>query len=311
MRWFLLALLAIGCGEVHFVDPNPPRLFRSHAQFTSAARDEPVVWIAILDLFIEDATACAWARQTTLATLRRAVTAAGGAQVELPAQDLAPECRARGTQAVDAEAVSAAFAAARTSFAGAHLRPLIVFVDNLDALLPSSMSAALASARALSSPPALLWSVSQPSVGSQLAADRIVEWTYAGDPELPARVAAAVSEFLPLRTTATATSGPVPLLDARQLETALEFKLCALPPGATARGAPLLGVTHMVDPANPPTITFDLPQLVATPRFLFSETQLSIPVEGCMGNCNRYYIGHPGDVPQRWDMMPDCALGHR
>jgi len=54
MRAVLLALLLLGCGEVHFVDPNPPRLFWTAASYTSAAVDEPIVWIAILDLFFED-----------------------------------------------------------------------------------------------------------------------------------------------------------------------------------------------------------------------------------------------------------------
>jgi hypothetical protein len=96
MRHCLLALIALGCGEVHFVEPAPPQLFRARPAYTPMSIAEPLVWIAVLDLFIEDAAACAWARQTTLATLRDAVVSVGGSQLELPAQDLAPDCRVRG-----------------------------------------------------------------------------------------------------------------------------------------------------------------------------------------------------------------------
>src|SRR4051794_37071145 len=113
MRLPLAILLSIACGEVHFVDPNPPQLYRSRAGFTASVVAEPIVWIAFLDLFIEDATVCAWARQTTLDTVRQAVASAGGAQMELPPQDLAPDCRVRGRQPVDGNAVLAAFAAAQ------------------------------------------------------------------------------------------------------------------------------------------------------------------------------------------------------
>ena len=311
MRPCLVALLAIGCGEVHFVDPNPPRLFRADARFTSAAKDEPVVWVAILDLFLEDASACPWAKATTLSTIRGAIATAGGIQVELPAQDLAPDCRVRASQPLDSTAIRTAFAAAQAAHPAEHLRPLVIYADNLALPVPPAVSAAVTSLRTLSAPPALLWTLSQPLVGGQMASDRTVEWTYAGDAALAGRLASVVSAFLPLRTTATATTGPIPLLDAAQLETTWEFKVCGLPRDITAEDAPAVGATLIVDRRNPPTITFDLPQSVAMPRFLFNDTVLRIPVEGCTGNCDRYYIRQAGDAPQRWDEMRFCALGDR
>src|SRR3954468_10195112 len=122
MRRSLLAFLVIGCGEVHFVEPYPPQLFRSKVQFTAMSIAEPVAWMTILDLFIEDADACASARQTTLAAVRVAVASLGGNQLELAAQDLAPDCRVRGRQPLDIAAVQGELAAAQAAFPGANVR---------------------------------------------------------------------------------------------------------------------------------------------------------------------------------------------
>jgi len=309
MRWCLVAVVALGCGEVHFLDPNPPRLFRANARFTSAARDEPVVWLAIVDLFLEDAAACPWARSTTISTIRAAIAAAGGSQLELPAQDLAPDCRARGSQPLDATAIRDALAVAQSAFSGAHVRPVIVYADNVDLQPPVAVLNAVSSLRTLSSPPAILWTIARPRTSDQLGPDRAIEWTYAGDPALGSRLAATVEAFLPLRTTASASSGPVPLLDAAQLETTREFKVCAVPNVTAAQDPPPVGLTQIVDRANPPTITFEIPQSFAMPKSLFSDTTLVIPVEGCLANCERYFIEKAGDAPQRWDEMRRCALG--
>src|SRR4051794_25988805 len=100
MRSTILALLVAGCGEVHFVDPNPPRLFRTKARFTSSSVDEPVVWMAVLNLFLESTDDCGWAKDQTLSALRAAFAGAGGAQLELAVQDLSSDCRAR-SQSLD------------------------------------------------------------------------------------------------------------------------------------------------------------------------------------------------------------------
>src|SRR4051812_34269483 len=133
MRTVVLALLAAGCGEVHFVEPNPPRLFHNRVEFTATSVSEPLVWVAVLDIFIQDTGECAWARQTTLATIRDAISRVTVQQIELPAQDLAGDCRQRGETALDVAGLQAAAAVARNALPGAHVRPLVVYVDNIDA----------------------------------------------------------------------------------------------------------------------------------------------------------------------------------
>jgi hypothetical protein len=295
---------------VHFVDPNPPSLFRTTARFTSSSVDEPVVWVAVLNLFIQEASECAWARQTTLSALRAAVARAGGQQLELTAQDLSPQCRRRGEIALDVNALRAGFGAARAAFPGAHVRPLIVYADDIDLGLPAQVASAVAAARTTTgNSPALLWTVSFASVSNQIRADRQVAWRYAGDATLADRLGEVAKADLPLRTTATVSSGPVPLLEAAQLETTLEFKVCAI--SAAAESYPELKVTHRLDRAHPPTATFLLPQDVALPKSAFQNSTFEASVEGCAANCDRYFIREPGDDPYRWNEMSGCALGNR
>jgi hypothetical protein len=309
MRTILLALFAFGCGEVHFIEPNPPRLFRNRPIFTSASVSEPLVWVAVLNLFIQETGGCAPAREATLATLRDAISRSGTTQIELPAQDLAPDCRQRGEKALDAVALQSAAAAAQQALPGAHVRPLVIYIDDIDLPLANDVPAAIANARSATG--TLLWTISFESVSNQLRADRRIDWTYAGDAALADRLNQAVKADLPLQTTASPTSGPIPLLDASQLETTREFRVCAVPPGAVADSYPEMRTTHLLDRAHPPTITFELPQLVAMPKTSFNNSSFEALVEGCTGNCDRYFIREPGDDPFKWDEMRSCALGNR
>ena len=307
MRTSLLAILLAGCGEVHFVDPNPPRLFQAAIKYTSRAVDEPVVWIAIFNLFFQDATGCAWARETTLSSLRQGFAGAGARQLELPAQDLSPDCRQRGQQQLDVVAVQTAFANSQAVFPGAHVRPVIVYIDDIDLAAPSETAAAIDIVRFWPGGRPILWTVAYQPVTAQLHPDRSADWGFAGDPALATRLAAMVKADLPLQTTASLSSGPVPLLDAAQLETTREFKVCTIP-NANVTSFPSVGITHVLDRAHPPTVTFSLPQKVALPRSLFQSSTFSVAVEGCTANCDRYFIGNSGDDPLRWDEADRCLL---
>ena len=49
-------------------------------------------------------------------------------------------------------------------------------------------------------------------------------------------------------------------------------------------------------------------QKVALPRSLFQSSTFSVAVEGCTANCDRYFIGNPGDDPLRWYEADRCLL---
>jgi len=259
MRTILPAVLAAACGEVHFIDPNPPRLFRNTAVYTSSSVNEPVVWVAITNLFLQDSSQCASARETTVAAIRQAMARAGGQQLELDAQDLSPDCRQRGETALDIHALRSGIAAAQTTLSPGHVRPVIVYADDIDLAVSGTVPTDLGTIRSSVNPPALLWTLSYDSVGAQLGADRRIAWSYAGDPKLADRIFETVSADLPLQSSGSATSGPVPLLQGGQLDVTREFKVCAVSPQADSY--PTLHVTHVLDESNPPIITFVIPQL--------------------------------------------------
>jgi len=266
----------------------------------------------VLNLFIEGAADCSSAKQDTLRALRSAFARAGGQQLEIAAQDLSPGCRERGQMALDVNAIGAAFSAAQQALPAAHVRPVIVYVDDIDLPVPSGTLAGMFSARAtLPQLRPVVWSVSFASVAAQLAADQNAAWTYAGDPELAKRVGALVDSQLPFRSTATPTSGPVALLDAAELDVTREFKLCAASPQAMAGTYPEPGATQRLDRAHPPTIVFVIPQSIAVPKSSYANVTVEASVEGCTGNCERYFIREPGADPLRWDEMRRCALGNR
>jgi hypothetical protein len=312
MRTILPALLVAACGEVHFIDPNPPLLFRNTAEFTSSSVSEPLVWVAVTNLFVQDSGQCASARQSTVAAIRAAMARAGGRQMELAAQDLSPDCRQRGETRLDVNALRAAFAAAATALSPGRVRPVIVYADDIDLLLSGDLPADINTVRNSVRPSAaFLWTISFEAVASQLGADRRIAWSYSGDANLTGRIAEMVSADLPPQSTASLTSGPVPLLQGGQLDVTREFKVCAVPSEAAPDSYPTPHLTHVLDGSRPPTITFQIPQLLTVPKSQFASSTFTASVEGCMANCDRYFIGTPGADPFRWDEMADCALGAR
>src|SRR5947209_6317423 len=88
----LTLLLASACGAVHYGDPNPPQLFRSTVEYTSAVRSEPLVWMPLIDLFDESGTGCSGAQQWARQALRSAMRATSGDTVELTGALVSPQC---------------------------------------------------------------------------------------------------------------------------------------------------------------------------------------------------------------------------
>jgi hypothetical protein len=88
-------VLLLSCGQVHFVETRPPRLFHAQAEWRTGAAPEPVLWMPVLDLFIERPQDCAPAKAWTLAAVRAAMSANEMFKIELGAQDLSPQCNRR------------------------------------------------------------------------------------------------------------------------------------------------------------------------------------------------------------------------
>jgi hypothetical protein len=303
-------VLLFGCGQVHFVETRPPRLFHAQAEWRTGAAPEPVVWMPVLDLFIERPQDCAAAKAWTVDAVRAAVSANEMFKIELPAQDLSPQCTQPAGRALDVSAAQAALQKAREANPQLQLRPILVYANNVDLAVAESLRISLlgfkAAEAAQARPLPLVWSLSRESVASQLGADNGVKWSYAGDSALAERIGALAAAELPLQTDTDFRAGPLPLLTGEELARAQLFKVCGVPRGVTLAGLADDGSAVAVDLAHPPLFSVDVPQRVGLPRSQFQPQVVKVPVEGCEGNCERYFDYHPGDEPRPWNATLGC-----
>src|SRR5438067_2870129 len=303
MKLPLCACLLTGCGAVHFTDPNPPQLFRSVAQYTSAAVPEPVVWLAVLDLFTEsgNADACAAARVWTLQAIHDAMTAVRAPQMELPHADLSPSCTQAADRSLNTSLLEQQLRSAAAAFPSAHVRVVVVYANDIALEVPGTIVDGLQTLRQYG----LLWTIARGPVSSQLASDRSVAWTFVSDPGLRKAIAAAAADDLPLQTDAIDASAK-PILGRDDLPRARELKVCAATQ-AVVQHVAVDGTPSPVDRAGPPTFQPQFNQRYAVPKSQFAPQRAEVDVEGCMAHCDRFFTARPGDL-RRWDTTQGCLL---
>jgi hypothetical protein len=306
-------VLLLSCGQVHFVETRPPRLFHAQAEWRTGAAPEPVLWMPVLDLFIERPQDCAPAKAWTLAAVRAAMSANEMFKIELPAQDLSPQCNQPPERGLDIAAAQAALQRAREANPQLHLRPIVVYANNIDLAVAESLRVSLLGFKgaeaAQARPVPLVWSLSRQEVALQLGADNGVKWSYTGDSALAARIAAIAAADLPLQSDTNFRAGPLQLLTGQEMARARLFKVCTVPRGVTLAGAAGDGRATATDVAHPPLFSVDIPQRIGLPRSKFQPQVVTVPVEACEGNCERYFNFRPGEEPRPWNATPGCLEG--
>jgi len=307
MRRSFLVVLMVGCGEVKFVDSHPPDLFHSADEYRTSPVAEPIVWMPVLDLFVETGGSCPEARSWTLQMIRAAMAVDGAPRVELAAQDVSPACNQPPRRAIDAVAAAAAFRSAARSFPGGHVRGIIVYANNIDLPVPATLSDSLTALR-LAELPLLFWAAARKQAADQLRADQAVAWTYAGDGAIQTALASVASTDLPLQSDAETQSGPRPLLPAAQIARARQIKACSVPTPVTLQGATPDGTAVAIDQGQPPRYSVQFRPRIALPRSQFTPAQQSVvvQVEVCAANCDRFLFYKPGDPPRRWNETRGC-----
>jgi hypothetical protein len=301
----LLALFCAGCGAVHFTEPDPPALFRSKADYSSAAVAEPVVWLPVLDLFAESPEACDGARAWTLQSIRDAMTAAPAPHLELAGADLSPSCAQDPARALDAAGLQGEIENAVAAFPAGHVRVVIVYANNVELAVPDSVATPLVTLRQSG----FLWTVARAPVSSQIAADQVIDWTFAADPALAQSLATAASHELPLQSDSIDLS-PQPIFAGGDLSRARSVKLCAADGLVTVANMAQDGSATEVNPGQPPVFEVEFAPRYALPRSQFQPQHASVEVEGCSDHCDRYVTFQPGDL-RRWDTTRGCLLGAR
>ncbi len=313
-HWIAAAAVALcACGGTLFVDPNPPRLRRAVAQYTTRASAEPLIYVPLIDLYIEDPNTCVFAKSWFLDAAQKAMQAATPNLLGLATQDLAPDCTQREGVALDVDGIVRDLRLLAANNPQAHLRLVILYANNLALPLPAARSQSLstlsAKLTALQGMPPLLWLVGSKVLARQLASDTALDWTYAGDPAMVTALHSATQLSLPLQTEVGTVSQQQPLLSGADLVRAQEIKLCGLDPEATVTGLPAPGLSARLDRAAPPAWQITLPPQLAASKALFSPHTVVAKVELCDGNCDRYYRVDPDQLQRGWDTINGCLLG--
>ena len=301
------------CGGTLFVDPNPPQLRRVVAQYITRAAAEPLLYVQLADLYVEDPNTCVFAKGWFLDVTQKAMQGATSSQLALAPQDLAPDCTQREGVALDTDSIVRDLQLLIANNPRAHLRLVIVYANNLNLPLPAARSQSLStlSARltALQGMPPLLWLMASKAVARQVAADTALDWTYAGDPSMVTALRGAVQLALPLQTEVGTVSEQQPLLSGLELARAQQLKLCASDAAATVTGLPAPGVAATLDRSALPAWQITLPPQLAATKANFSPHTVTAKVELCDGNCDRFFKVDPDQAQRGWNVIKGCLLG--
>jgi len=222
-------VLACGCGN-HFVEPHPPQLERAQATYTAGSAGEPTSYLVVLDLYLERSAGCADQHAFALQTIRAAM---GPEAIEIAVEDASPTCAQLSTRSIDPLAVDTAIVAAQAAHAAAHLRPILVYVNNIDLPITHPLIDQLAAIRSRSvarvQQAPLYWALAAAKPAGDLRSDRIVPWTFTGDAALGATLRSLASADLPLQSETGDVAGPLPLLGEDALHRAQRVGLRRAP----------------------------------------------------------------------------------
>jgi hypothetical protein len=297
----LLALLAAGCGDVWFVDPTPPVLARGETTYTAQSAPEPIVWLPILDLFVEPGGSCSEARAWALGAIRNAMSAPGRG-AELAAQDISPQCTQPAGRTVNSAAAQSALQAATATFPGERVRLIAVYANNIALPIDSTLLASIGDLRARTG--AYLWVLAQSAISPGLQPDRSISWTYMFDPALAQAVTAGAASDLPLQRELP-FAGAVDLVSpGAPVE---QIKICHFPGDVLIVNAASDGRAAAVNPTYPPAMQLLYTPQADVPRAAFRPRTWSVDFETCATRCDRYYTAAPGDL-KRWNDVRGCLL---
>jgi hypothetical protein len=287
-------------------------LRRVVAQYKTGTQAEPLLFVQLLELYVEDPGTCAVAKSWFLDSTRRALFGISVEQLELAPRDLAPQCTQREGVVLDVDRLVAEVRTFSLAHPQAHVRPVILYANNLELPLSPARSGSLgelaARLTAQQGMPPLVWLVASKTVTKQLVWDNSQDWTWAGDPVVSGGMRSFAQLALPLQTEAGTVSEPQPLLSSADLEGAQEFKLCAPILDAATSGLPEPGLAARVDRAAPPRWQVVLPQQLAAPKSAFYTHTVTAKLEVCDGNCDRFYDIDPDQLQRSWEVTRGCAL---
>src|SRR5947207_10029988 len=179
------AALLCACGA-ELIEPNPPHLSRMRNGYRASSVAEPVLWLVISDIYLEHDEDCASAVAWLEDVVRSSIPSTAPAALELTAIQVSP-CTQPNTRTIDAAAIDANLREGAARFPGRAVRPLLIYANNILLNVPGQIATALQSIRQLSVNRGALeprvWVLVGRNIGVPTA-DRVLNWTYAGDPAI-------------------------------------------------------------------------------------------------------------------------------
>jgi hypothetical protein len=304
----LIGAMAFGC-DVGFVEAEPPQLRQVSASFTAKSVAEPVVFGMAVDFELPDPDACASALAWIEGVANSALPQAPA--ILLPEQRLsANTCTIAQEQTFDPQPLIVAMAAAKSRFPSAHIRPVLLFVTNLQLPLQSGVVHGLSQLAALAEKPEI-WALAPGLPASSFAFNRSLPWTFTQDPAVLQAVTSLAASVLPFQS-APAQEETVSLA-ASDVRGMTLMKLCGTSEVAGAIAASSTpqfdGATAVPVGGSVPVFDFASPQLLAVPKSEFVIPAITVKLEGCTADCHHLFDGNEDGPGTAWDTTRGCSNG--
>ncbi len=305
LGWLAAAVL-LSCGG-DFVEPNPPALEWLDQRRVVQTRFEPVVLAVVVDLSIRDEESCAEVIAALRDVHREAATEPVRNALMVPPVVLTPGCEQTRDRRLP-ESLREELERAVAELPGHEVRPVVLYVNNLDVPLSSGLAADLKALRQpLSNGQApVLWGVVLPAVEAQLDLEILHPWTWARDPALLPAIRDGLDARLPPWSEEPLER--VDLLPADVRARAHAVKVCDHSSALSAGSVPVDGSAVSLEEVGDPYLSVGgPPRERARIGPLTPPRELTWRVEVCGGHCDRTVRGEHGALGPRWSRSVGCT----
>jgi hypothetical protein len=293
-----------------------PDLFREVDTWQPPVEEAPVVWRMVTDLEIVDGARCTQVGQVVHQTWAQAFSSSGAPSHELAAVDLAPGCQQSMGRAIDAGPL----ADDAKSYVAAHYpnqyqAPILVYVNNLDVPLPSSLITSLGTYQSAFVPPhlkAIEWGFAANAALQSFPFNEALEFVAIEDPQFSTTITNTVHMLLPFKTQLHMPDDVLLLMPAATVTSSAgdPWKVCQASPSIVrlSQGQPVAPnvITLNIDPQDPPSFTVDLPPKILVPSSQFMSDTVVVRYEICRRWCDHPFTDEGGAMHDSWLTTPAC-----
>jgi hypothetical protein len=276
----------------------------------------PVVWRLVTDLEVVDPARCAQDMTAVHDTIAAAIAKTGAVVHELPAVDLAPNCQQAAGRSIDAgplaDEVKTYLAA---NYTNVYHRPLLVYVNNLAAPLPSSLTDSLQLyLDSFTDPHVVPLDVGLvPAAAIGFKWDLPLQFVAVEDPQFATDLDAAAMATLPFESQLHDPGDLTPLmpLDTVLADAGDPWKTCFDSPAITryagTTAIPKGVIAPLLDAQNPPAFAVDLPPKILVPAVQFMRDTVVVRWEICRRWCEHAFRDEAGTDHPSWLTTPTCV----